>query len=485
MPKRRNRKGRLYRKSLRAQVMAQSNLYHILLSARPGEIPHLWQQALNAGLRSLGSLSKVSTSPAPSVIYQRVLDIKNITQSAISRVLVSAIPNFDYFASPNGTGNGTFSSPFRISDFWAVAGPGVSLGLLDGTYTGANSMIVPSVGVNGSSGNPVVIRAVNDGGAAINGEHARVPIDVVNSNDYITIQGVNAYNSSGSVITVHGGSTNIQIKRCIAWDADSTVNVHTVNANNCSNVLFEDVAVFGEGRNNFAATSSGNNITLRRCWAQWETQLVNNGPEGNVEGIYNSSGLTIENCVFTWADATSSLQAYGTVQVGHGGGGTGLKVLGCILYVKNSSDYTPGQVCFVSNLVTSGAELRNVCVFLDTSWTGKVPYDLGNTTGGVKNHCTEIGGTSSITGSGWTSTENSDVADIVSAPNLWTNTGNGARVWFRYVDGTLTSDTLWPWPMDARIRAALTIAGKNPDTIFGGSGNGVTQQMEAIFGAMP
>src|SRR5688572_30442984 len=70
----------------------------------------------------------------------------------------------DYYASPTGTGNGLSSStPFRISKFWSVAAPGKTLCLLDGTYTGADSMINPPDNLNGTANAPITVRALNDG----------------------------------------------------------------------------------------------------------------------------------------------------------------------------------------------------------------------------------------------------------------------------------------------------------------------------------
>src|SRR5262249_52248503 len=82
----------------------------------------------------------------------------------------------DYYASPNGGGDGlTSSSPFRIQDFWAKAAPGKTLCLLDGTYQGGASMIVPPVGKSGASGAPITVRALNDGGVFIDGQFVREP----------------------------------------------------------------------------------------------------------------------------------------------------------------------------------------------------------------------------------------------------------------------------------------------------------------------
>jgi hypothetical protein len=69
-----------------------------------------------------------------------------------------------YYASPTGNGNGlSQSSPFKIADFWSKASPGKTLCLLDGTYRGSDSMIDPPDGLSGTAGNPITVRALNEG----------------------------------------------------------------------------------------------------------------------------------------------------------------------------------------------------------------------------------------------------------------------------------------------------------------------------------
>jgi hypothetical protein len=36
--------------------------------------------------------------------------------------------------------------------------------------------------------------------------------------------------------------------------------------------------------------------------------------------------------------------------------------------------------------------------------------------------------------------------------------GEGARLTNRYIDGVLTNEPLWPWPMEARIQAEMGIS---------------------------
>ncbi len=89
-----------------------------------------------------------------------------------------------YYASPAGGGNGSSSSsPFRINQFWPVASPGDTLLLLDGVYKGSNSMIDPPDYLSGSAGNPITVKALNDGEVEIDGEYARNPV-LLKYNDY-------------------------------------------------------------------------------------------------------------------------------------------------------------------------------------------------------------------------------------------------------------------------------------------------------------
>src|SRR3989344_2390269 len=67
-----------------------------------------------------------------------------------------------HYASPTGGGNGlSQSSPFQIANFWSQASPGKTLCLLDGTYTGANSMITPPENLNGTASAKITLKVLN------------------------------------------------------------------------------------------------------------------------------------------------------------------------------------------------------------------------------------------------------------------------------------------------------------------------------------
>src|SRR3989338_6501259 len=386
-----------------------------------------------------------------------------------------------HYASPSGGGNGlSQSSPFQISSFWSVAGPGKTLCLLDGTYTGSASMIDPPDGLAGTSGNPITVRALNDGGARIDGQNTLKPVMLNIGNSWFVIEGINANNSgNGSVLGGSNGANNSIIRRVVAWNAQNANN-GVMGIYNSSNVTFEDVAAFGTARNVFQITQSADYATLRRVWGIYENDSSLTGPEAVFESMYNSINDRFENVIGTW-NQTQAVNPYGIFFIGDEG--TGHEILGSTFYVKSTDAFSAGQLVYGN--ANPGVKIKDVVSYTEQS--GKRPFDLGSGGGAnIFQNNTEIGGTSSTIGGNWQISNRVDVDTVAQAPNIWNGAGTqGARVCKQYVNGVLTNNPLWPWPMDARIRAALIAAGKNPDTIFGGTGNSVTQQMEQKFGAIP
>ena len=157
-----------------------------------------------------------------------------------------------HYASPTGTGSGlSVSQPFKIANFWAVAKPGDTLCLLDGRYTGAESMITPPSGLSGNSVAPITISAINDGAVWLNGEGIRRPVFLSN-NDWWILEGFNASDSNISVVVIGGGADNNVIRRVCAWNAPPTKNerVFGISGSGHHNTI-EDSCGFGSGETNF------------------------------------------------------------------------------------------------------------------------------------------------------------------------------------------------------------------------------------------
>jgi hypothetical protein len=416
----------------------------------------------------------------------------------------SAQSSCTHYASPTGSGNGlSSSSPFRIDNFWAVARPGSTLCLLNGTYTGA--MINPPDNMNGSAGLPITVRAQTDGGVLIDGQTVRTPISLV-ANDYWVIEGVNARNGPESLVEVGPGSDHNIVRRVVAWDASVGVGINSAIFWDFggTHTLFEDIAAFGTGRKmivNAGAENTTGGYVVRRAWAQW---MGGRNPIGGsvCEIAYRSYNATYENVICTIDDEIGQDSAVGMIDEGHFGDGpvTHERVCangrwyGSIGYltasqsaptefanVINMSQYVDCN--YLENVVTYNAQTdpqKNGLVLLPDVTSGEGYPGPGGFRGlsQIYKNGTEIGRGSSTIGSSYSVTNRAAGANVGAVPNIWNGAGTqGARVCYRYVNGMLTSAPLWPWPMNDRIMDAMTAAGRTPVD--------VTKTMESMFGAIP
>lgn len=445
-----------------------------------------------------------------------------------------------YYASPTGTGNGlSTATPFKISDFWAVAGPGKTLVLLDGVYTGANSMIDPPDNLSGTSGNPITVRAMNDGAVRIDGQGARQPINL-SYNNWFVLEGMNANNSSGSVVSVGYSSRNI-IRRVVGWDAGDTGDNNIFGVHHGDYNLMEDVAGFGgDTRKVFSNSQQGNNTTFRRAYGRWESAIVA-GPKKTFALSYNSYGALCENCIGEWnsLDMPSSYnlmeyngtqtvptQSFSNYQVqqpsgifGHDGfdqtflnqgnsDNANIRILGSIAYLLPSHRYhnvpSPSRDwAGPFALEIKGVQLENSVSIIEPGSHTNIwnPYlgDVGISGLNSAKNSTFIGGEGAHINSSWTTQNNylsSSCANLIAnggtAVNHAGNITGGATVMKRYVDGVLTNTDLWPWPMNQRIIDAMTTAGYAPVDVTatvnglcgatGGSGSTPTLAQIATLG---
>jgi hypothetical protein len=434
----------------------------------------------------------------------------------------TAAAGCDYYASNSGGGNGlSDKTPFQIADFWALgqtAIRGKTLCLLDSVYTGANSMINPPQNLNGTATQKITIKAQNDGKVRINGQGARVPVRLEN-NDHFIIEGIDAHNSatgsSNAVIWLNTGADNNVIRRVCAWDADPASNANVFGVHGNTGNLLEDTCAFGSARKTYSNSAGGNNLTIRRAWGRWE-KSTNIGPKITFAIVYRSYDAIYENVIGTW-DETAMGGAGVNQPIGILGMDgipppqetcTNSKYLGSIAYVRAADEMDSWIGGLFGSRAADCFEFKHVVSYFDPAASPQDSPILGQTfdggsgagltceTSGAPGACdrrftnvTEIGGSASSIASGaqgWIKTNHVDAATVGAAPNIWNGAGDqGARVCFRYQNGTLTSEKLWPWPLDSRIRAALTASGRDPDAIFGGPGNGVTELMENLFGEIP
>ncbi len=467
-------------------------------------------------------------------------------------VMCSATWAATYYASPTGGGDGSSpTSSFQISDFWSVASRGDTLYLLNGTYTGADSMIDPPDGKSGTDGKPIKIKALNEGDVLIDGQSTNTPV-VLNSNKWFVLEGFNMTNPGnnwdGNVMIIRNNSENIIIRRVIGWDASATLNCNIFFVYNSSNVSFEDCAGWGKARKTFSSYYA-DEVTFRRCFARWtyRNTLTSNFGIG-MSLTYNSTNQTIENCISTW-DAYPDLTQEGMVLGGVYADdenliGTSYKFFGNIAYIlssQNANYQKPRVVAKFSDAAfkNTNIQIKNFLSYTDVSF-GLTNFAIKNQTftaeyvtlvgggNGIENDANYIDNvgsslmkyiiqTDSI--SSHNGVNDGTTFDYImfynnagddyggSAPSHYTTGTNpdlvgkcgnilqyglseenrpkvsgqsvGAKIQYRYVDGVLTNETLWPWPMNDRIKAAMVESGY--DTKGGLDGKGGTDLTKTIF----
>ncbi|MBI1782913.1 MAG: hypothetical protein HYR66_16340 [Sphingobacteriales bacterium] len=397
-----------------------------------------------------------------------------------------------YFASPTGTGNGTYSSPFKIADFWKIAKAGDTLNLLDGHYTGASSMINPPQNLAGTAAARIVIRAVNDGKADIDGQGQNAPV-TLSFNNYFTLEGFNAHNAGSptsinvSVVTVSYSSYNI-LRRICAWEAaDGNTNIFGCHYGVYN--VFEDCAGWGMARKVFSNSQMGNYTTFRRCFGRWEGSHAE-GPKKTYGVSYNSYNALLENCIGTW-DGLRMQQNYELHDYNNVGDGqfftnytvqqpdgifshdgfdsvpdiANARLYGCIAYLKASQRYHNSTKLWAAPFAfeIKGIDIQNALSYIEPgSYTNIWNVNLssvGNTTTNKLNGLTQIGGELGHISTDWTP------KNVVSSTTC-NGTNTGTVVTKKYIDGVLTTQDLWPWPMNQRIIDAMTQGGYTGDKII-------------------
>lgn len=465
--------------------------------------------ALNWGVH-LPSISNNDSNGKDKIMYRIAFVILVVMAAAIGFAdnVFSQAASCNYYASPSGTGNGlSQSSPFRISNFWSVAGPGKTLCLLDGTYAASDSMINPPQNLKGLSGTPITVRAINDGKVLITGQASRMPVYLYR-NDWFVIEGINACCSNGTVVQVSGSSNNI-VRRVAAWDAADNNNfifgIHGGKYN-----LLEDVAGWGIARKIFESSWGGDFTTVRRMWGRWEGSHVI-GPKMVYTIAYNNYNLLLENVIGTWSGERMKqtyvlMDYYGQPWTGAGAGtytnygvdqpygvfgldrldgdkNSRSKLLGSIGYVKAGDRFEPDNVVFMSDI--DSLEITNTVVYIDSgSHTSKRRFGLfplsQATAGNLRaRNLTGVGGANSYISADWQPTnilEGSGLGIYKLGQNVFNST-QGGNLCYRYQDGVLTQQALWPWPMNQRIKDAMITSGRTAVD--------VTATIEAMFGSIP
>lgn len=440
--------------------------------------------------------------------------MKRIALSFILFWLFLAAPAYatTYYASATGTGSTCSNgSPGTVVACLNVVSADDTLILKNGHYTGANYMMHGPTSRSGTAGHYITVTAETDGGVLIDGQGARTPL-LWDHNSYWIVQGMDFANSDGDVVAIYPGSTFNIFRRIVAYNANTNANQHVWGIWQAPDNLLEDVAAFGTGRKMYESYETSG-LTIRRPFGMWNRQDDDAGPFIVYSLSYNSDHVIIENPIGTRdEDAGTSCQPtnsppcgvsdqgifsmdrlgeysdceihsgyYGGIGIilgsqflwqddNHGGEIHGGGVFGSLEFKDMALYMTPGMHTtqrrvlmtgyFVtgdgfgdggcaSTTLTANRKLTNISIIGDND--GSFP-DLIDTTAG---------------NNGWTQTNyhtgNSVSSVYTGSNNIYVNAGNvGATVYYQYIDGVLTSNFLWPWPMNARIKAAMTADGRTP-----------------------
>ena len=389
----------------------------------------------------------------------------------------------NWYVSPTGsdanTGTSTASPFATFNKAWTKVLSGQSLCLMDGVY---NQKLWPNVR-DGLPGQPITVRAINDGKAIIDGQGGDAAIKLGESwpgpiGNYFVLEGLVARNAE-DVILVYGHHNTL--KRVSAYDADTNTNSSIITVAWTNNVLLEDVIAAGTGRKNILIFSS-TDVTVRRAYAYWTrwdgAEFCNAGwPAGNGINPYSSSNITVENSI---AIGPFGARAINLTNQSETATNSGNKVLGSIavgtfkqpdgsMYVyplptnpcgyKNPPTFYQGNRAGMGE-ITQGAQVspvwRDVLItgFADAGFINDKPFGVG-ATGVILDHATIYN--NDLAGNG--SREFIDTPGTVTVTNSKIEgtayQGQGARLTNRYIDGVLTTQPLWPWPMDGRAQAEL------------------------------
>jgi len=406
---------------------------------------------------------------------------------------------------------GTQSQPWAtFGRAWNSVKPGDTLILLDGVY---KTSMEPPFG--GQAGYPITVRALNEGKAVIDGEHLRTPIFLANHRNahYFIIEGIVAINgtiSPAPLQVIYIETDHNILRRVSAYNAHSDHNTAVIGLGSTADYnLIEDCVAGGTGRKMINVYQGQFNV-VRRCvayWLGWDGKSsCQDWPQVTSIHVYNGNNNIVENSIALGPVAESSItlhanapgivaannQVLGSIAIN-----AGINPDGAVIDWPRSRpqptacdpnkvyDYQgwPGLRVGFSLYVHAEAELRNN-VFRDVLAYGNagrglsvIPPNLFS--GNVLERATFVNNGRGLVNDGGPGTDALDnqlkMMNVTNSKIVVVRdsqgkaypayTGEGARLQYRYVDGVLMDGTngqsaqsLWPWPMEQRIRDELGIS---------------------------
>jgi hypothetical protein len=469
--------------------------------------------------------------------------------SALLLLLMNVSPCWSatFYISPNGhdaTGNGSSDSPWRTTAKAFSKGGGNTYIFKDGIYNyqGGDINNPPS----GSPGNPTVIKSEHDGRAVIDGGGLRSGISI-SQRSYITIEGFLIQNAGENDVVSVGSpdgtaisnqTNNIIIRRTGVKGSAFDINAAAWSFGRVRDSLIEDSWAWGYGRYTLLLYGC-TRVTARRVvlrWDGWRGQAYKpNDPKYDL-GVYNTHDSLIENVLLLDKAARDGGENGGIYLPGGDNGNTAP-------YTNSSNNTIIGTISLNNDgygLHVEGMNKSNRFINVVT-WGNDLGVSvLKGSNGTIFDHVTIarnrkgsyfgdpvtltnslIYGNSALGVSGSPTRHNNNVFEnnpdgaslgsqsISQDPQMQYITriedgspgdgrgsdggDMGATVVKRYIDGALTSENLWPWPYQDRIKAEMCgdvrrgfcSAASLTDYIWGYLGNSVPLEYRSGSGTPP
>lgn len=415
----------------------------------------------------------------------------------------------EYYVSPMGSANcgsgcltGAPCSLATVLTCSVVGGDSVIL--KDGTYT--TSLTVPW---SGTSGHYITIKAENDGQAIVSGGSNALR---TTGKNYITIEGIIFQSSTSDVVSIHS-SGNIILRRLTARNTSDTNGSLFAIWQNSSNILLEDCIATGTARKAYMALTSSY-VTFRRCYARLTPigtsptlmsiygspnvivencilTKVNSSTKGIaissqyaathnakilgtvVYGLSSDFPLLITGDISTNATGIS-IQDYISIDNQQGGVlhqfGEDVQMLNST-FVNSSMNSSYGYY-LTENSATAGFDITISSTLKNSHFSNYTtglektnPHGHVGTFSHTYNNLygitTDYSGTTAETGeidvNPVYNTATYGKGAYLMVPSVLKGKGEdgadiGAEILYKYVNGVETSEPLWPWPMEDRIK---------------------------------
>lgn len=196
----------------------------------------------------------------------------------------------------------------------------------DGHYTGTSCMFNPPAGLDGTSGHPIIVQAVNlpsagvNGGVLLDGQSAQSFVFNLNGHSYWTVNGLAAVRhgaqGGGGPMSVGNGAVGITVQNFVA--ADGLLNYNNVGISSQNSLvspptappqtnlgpnIFDTGFVFGISRKGIVdyahGPTPGNGVTYRRI-VVIGAGSTNVGPKGPQSLIYHAKNTVARDMTYIY-----------------------------------------------------------------------------------------------------------------------------------------------------------------------------------------